>query len=125
MTRRLALTFAGAVWLTLPLVAPSRAADRTALSLPADIPTAERSRLTDVAADASVVTRVEGEPFLARRDVFEYLLDHPAFATHVTQALRFARMRIWPTPEGLFLDEGWGTTGRFWVIYAGEGTPVF
>ena len=124
MTRRFAATLAGAVWLTLLPIASSGAADSTALSLPADIPAAERSRLTGVAAGASIATRVDGEPFLARRDIFEYLLNHLAFTTHVTQALRITRLRIWPTAEGLSFDEGWGTTGRLWVVYATDGTRV-
>jgi len=124
MTRRVSVTLAGAVWLTLLPIASSGAADSTVLSLPPDIPVAERSRLAGVAAGAAIATRVDGEPFLARRDVFEYLLNHLAFTTHVTQALRFARLRIWPTAEGLMLDEGWGTTGRLWVVYATDGTRV-
>jgi len=124
MTRRFAVMLAGALWLTLVLTASSGAADSTVPGLPPAIPAAERSRLTGVAAGASIATRVEGEPFLARRDVFEYLLNHLAFTTHVTQALRFARLRIWQTAEGLALDEGWGTTGRLWVVHAAEGTRV-
>jgi hypothetical protein len=124
MTRRVAVTLAGALWLALVPIAPGGAADSTALSLPAGIPAAERSRLTSVAAGAAISTRVDGEPFLARRDVFEYLLNHLAFTTQVTRALRFARLRIWQTPEGLALDEGWGTTGRLSVVYAADGTRV-
>ena len=124
MRRRLVVTLAGAVWLTLAPIASTGAADPAGLSLPTDIPMAERSRLSRVAVDASIATRVDGEPFLARRDIFEYLLNHLSFTTHVTQALRITRLRIWPTAEGLFFDEGWGTTGRLWVVYAAEGTRV-
>jgi hypothetical protein len=115
---------AGTVWLGLSLVASDGVADLPVLSLPTDLPAAERSRLIRVAETASVATQVEGEPFPARPDVFEYLLDHPAFASHVSGALRFARLRIWPTAAGLFLDEGYGTTGWFWVVYAADGTRV-
>ena len=94
------------------------------LLLPSGIPHAQRGELQQVAEEASVSTRVQAEPFLARRDVFEYLLDHPEFATHVTRALKLARYRIWPTPEGLFLDDGWGATGHFSLIYAVNGTRV-
>lgn len=92
--------------------------------LPSGIPQAQRGELQQVAEAASVSTRVQAEPFVARRDVFEYLLDHPEFATHVTRALKLARYRIWHTPDGLFLDDGWGATGHFSVIYAGDGTRV-
>lgn len=124
MIRRVAVTLAGAVLLTLVPIAMSGAADSTALSLPAGIPAAERGRLIGVAAGAAIATRVDGEPFLARRDIFEYLLNHLVFTTQVIQALRFGRLRIWQTPEGLALDEGWGTTGQLWVVYAANGTRV-
>lgn len=121
---RLAITLTGAVALALGLFASSAPTDPAVLSLPPDIPIQERNRLARITDSASVETRVDGEPFLSRRDTFEYLLDHPAFASHVTRALEFSRMRIWPTAEGLFLDEGWGTTGWFWVVYAADGTRV-
>ena len=57
---------------------------------------------------ASVATRVAAPAFPARREVFEYLLDHPELASHVTRALKVARYRIWRTRDGLFLDDGWG-----------------
>jgi len=92
--------------------------------LPEAIPTEERARLMRVAENASVSTQVDAEPFVSRPAVFEYLLDHPEFATHVTQALKLARYRIWSTPTGLFLDDGWGATGQFHVVYASRGTRV-
>ncbi len=93
-------------------------------SLPLDIPPEERTRLADVAQAAAVATHIDAEPFIGRREVFEYLLDHPEFATHVTRTLRVARYRIWNTPEGLFLDDGWGVTGHFSVVHAAAGTRV-
>jgi len=94
------------------------------LSLPDGIPSEERARLMRVAEAASVSTQVDAEPFVSRPAVFEYLLDHPEFATHVTQSLKLARYRIWHTPAGLFLDDGWGATGHFNVVYAARGTRV-
>lgn len=124
MTRRVAATLAAVVGLMLVLIAPSDAAESRSPTLPAGIAAAERGRLTGVAAGAAITTRVDGEPFLARRDVFEYLLNHLAFTTQAIRALRFGRLRIWQTPEGLAIDEGWGTTGRLWVVYAADGTRV-
>jgi len=124
LLHRLAIALVGAVLLTLGLLPTTAASDSSVLGLPPGMPVPERNRLTHILDLASVETRAEGEPFLTRRDVFEYLLNHPTFATHLTQALRFSRLRIWPTPEGLFLDEGWGTTGWFWVVYAADGTRV-
>jgi hypothetical protein len=92
--------------------------------LPAGIPEAERVKLERVADAAVVSTHYDGEPFPARREVFEFLLDHPEFATHITRALRIARYRIWHTPEGLFIDDGWGAVGRFTIVHAGSGVRV-
>jgi len=93
--------------------------------LPAQIPAAERARLQEIAEGASVSAQATGEPFLARPDVFEFLLDHPEFATHVTRALKLARYRIWRGPDGgLWLDDGWGVIGQFSVVYASSGTRV-
>jgi hypothetical protein len=92
--------------------------------LPVEIRPDERARLERVAEAASVATRVATEPFLARREIFEYLLDHPEFATHVTRTLRLARYRIWRTSDGMFLDDGWGATGHFSVVHAVAGRRV-
>ena len=92
--------------------------------LPAEMPTDERARLERLREAAAVATRVDTEPFLTRRDIFDYLLDHPDFATHVTRTLRLARYRIWKTPEGMFLDDGWGATGQFSVVHADAGRRV-
>src|SRR5262249_58963636 len=78
-----------------------------------------------VVDQASLSTRMQGESFVARGDVFEYLLDHPEFATHVTRALKTARYRIWRTPAGLMLDDGWGAVGAVEVVYGAPGVRVF
>jgi len=111
------LLLAALVPAPLPAEAPSA-------RLPDAIPPAERARLQALAESAFVSARVEGEPFVARPEVFEFLLDHPEFATHVTRALRLARYRIWRGPEGLWLDDGWGVVGQFWVVHAANGTRV-
>ena len=92
--------------------------------MPPQIPPAERVKLEQVIENAFVSTRMEAEPYVARPAIFEYLLDHPEFATHVTRSLKAARYRIWRTPNGLFLDDGWGTTGHFEVAHAGAGIRI-
>lgn len=106
------------------LLLSSALAARSGPALPAEIPASERSRLAEVTETASLATHAAGEPFVARPEVFVYLLDHPEFATHVTRTLRLARYRIWREPDGLWLDDGWGVVGRFSVVYAGNGTRV-
>jgi hypothetical protein len=106
------------------LLASDALGAKSAPMLPAEIPAADRARLQEVADGAAVSARAAGEPFVARHQVFEFLLDHPEFATHVTRALRLARYRIWRDSQGLWLDDGWGVVGRFWVVYAASGTRV-
>jgi hypothetical protein len=93
-------------------------------ALPPDLPSAHRTRLEAIAQAASVSTRVEADPFPARPDVFQFLLDHPEFATRVTRVLKVARYRVWREADGLHLDDGWGAVGRFDVVYAASGTRV-
>jgi hypothetical protein len=118
-----------AMWLVVLAalsLAPGLATAGAALvaSLPPDIPAGDRARLERVADGASVSTRVETEGFVTRREIFEYLLDHPDFATHVTRSLRLARYRIWRTPDGMYMDDGWGATGQFVVVQSVAGRRV-
>jgi hypothetical protein len=88
------------------------------LSLPRQLPPVERARLEDIAKHAFASTRVEQEPYVARPEVWEYLLDHPEFATHVTRALKVARYRVWHDGGDLWLDDGWGVKGQFTIVHA-------
>jgi len=109
---------------TLLTVAAPALAGRLGPALPAELPVAVRARLASVVDQASVATRVQGESFVARHDVFEFLVEHPEFATHVTRALKLARYRIWRTPKGLMLDDGWGAIGSIEVVYGGPRVRV-
>ena len=91
------------------------------VELPARLPDATRTRVQPVTGNPSLAVKVDAEPFVGRREVFEFLLDHPDFATHVTRALKLARYRIWRTPTGLGIDDGWGTVGTFEMLHAAEG----
>jgi hypothetical protein len=106
------------------LVVSPVAAGRSTPTLPSEIPAATRQRLALVTDRASLASHVDGEPFRARRDIFEYLLDHPEFATHVTRTLKLARYRVWTVPGGFGLDDGWGTVGTFEVVYGAPGIRV-
>jgi len=124
-TRRwLAGATAAAAGLLLVLAGGARAAWPTA-ALPVDLPEVERARLQEVTEHVSVSARSRGETFRARGDVFEYMLDHPEFATHVIRALGIGRYRIWREPDGLWLDDGAGALVRFEVVYAAPGCRVF
>jgi hypothetical protein len=93
-------------------------------ALPPGVPPAELARIEKVLAKATVSTRVAIEPYHLRLDVFDYLLDHPEFATQVTRALKLARYRIWRTADGLNLDDGWGVTGLITPFYGDGGFRV-
>jgi len=122
--RRLELLIAALLTATSVTLASPALGGRLVPALSADIPAAVRARLAPVIDDASVSTRVQGHSFVARPDIFEYLLDHPVFAAHVTRALRAARYRIWQTPSGLMLDDGWGAVGAIEVVYGAPGVRV-
>ena len=92
--------------------------------VPPQVPPAARARIQPITEQPSLAVKVDGAPFVARRDVFEFLLDHPDFATHVTRALKLARYKIWRTPGGLGIDDGWGTVGTFETVWAGAGLRV-
>jgi hypothetical protein len=64
---------------------------------------------------------MEFEPYVVRPEIFEYLLDHPEFASHVTRALKAARYKIWREAGSLWLDDGWGVKGVFSLVYAEPG----
>jgi hypothetical protein len=94
-------------------------------SLPTQIPAAARARLQELANTSSVSASASAEPFLARHDVLEFLLDHPELATHLTRTLRLGRYRVWRVPDGgLWFDDGWGVVGQFTIEYAAPGTRV-
>jgi hypothetical protein len=96
-------------------------AAQPALPLPEKVPPKERHRLEEIAKRAFASTQVTFEPYLVRPEIFEYLLDHPEFASHVTRALRAARYKIWREGNSLWLDDGWGVRGTFAVVYAEPG----
>jgi hypothetical protein len=118
------MTRALIVVLLLILVGSARAAWPTA-ALPPDLPAAERARLREVTEHASVSARSSGDVLRIRRDLFEYLLDHPELASHIIQALKVNRFRIWREPDGLWLDDRAGALVRFQIAYSASGSRVF
>lgn len=109
----------------LLVLAGSAFATRPTAALPQDLPEHERVRLEQVTEHASVTAQSNGEAFVVRGDVFEYLLDHPEFATHVIRALEIGRYRIWREPDGLWLDDDAGALVQFHTSYAARGSRIF
>ena len=115
---------AGAGAAAVLAVVGSALAAPPALMLPADMPRDDDARVRYVAERASVIGRVSGETFRLRPRVFEYLLEHPELATHVTQALKIGPYRCWREPDGLWVDDGAGASGRFTIVSAAVGRRV-
>jgi hypothetical protein len=115
------LGVAGLLALAVLLTVAGPLAAQPAFPLPPQLPAKERHRLDEVIRRAFASTQVELEPYVVRPEIFEFLLDHPEFATHVTRTLRAARYKIWAEDGVLWLDDGWGVKGTFQVVYAEPG----
>jgi hypothetical protein len=107
------------VAVALGLSRPSRAAPT--LPIPPAVSPGDRQRLEAVVKQSFASTQQSAAPYAVRPEIFEYLLDHPEFASHVTRALKAARYRIWQEQGSLWLDDGWGVRGTFWTVYARPG----
>lgn len=121
MVRSRQLALVGLLALGVLAVAARPGAAQPTLPLPPELPVKERHRLEKIVNRAFASTQVTFEPYAVRPEIFEYLLDHPEFASHVTRALRAARYKIWHEGDALWLDDGWGVRGTFAVVYAEPG----
>ncbi len=119
VARMAAVTLAFLAAFAFAPLAPAEA--QATLSLPGTLPPEQRAKLERLMKHAFASTLMEIEPYPARAEVFEYLLDHPEFASHVTRALRAARYKIWREADGMWLDDGWGVKGRFNLVHAERG----
>ena len=121
VARAAAVTVALALLADLAFAPIVPAEAQATLSLPGTLPPEQRAKLEHLVKHAFASTQMELEPYPARAAVFEYLLDHPEFASHLTRALRAARYKIWRETDGLWLDDGWGVKGRFNLVHAERG----
>ena len=96
-----------------------------ALAWPERLAQGERAALEQVVKSASISTRMELPAFPARPEVFEYLLEHPEFASHVTRTLRASRLRLWANGDRLELDDGWGARGQLRLVHAEPGRRLY
>jgi hypothetical protein len=91
------------------------------LSIPPAVPAVDRKLIEEVVKQSFASTQQSADAYPVRPEIFEYLLDHPEFASHVTRALKAARYRIWHEQGSLWLDDGWGVRGTFWTVYTQPG----
>jgi len=77
-----------------------------------------------------VVERIEPEALFEwfasfRREIGVHVVPlGPEAGRDVTRAVKAARYRIWQTPSGLMLDDGWGAVGAIEVVYGAPGVRV-
>lgn len=109
---------------TLLLGAATALAAMPSVVLPEDLPHADGVELRRVVLGATVSTHVNGQSFVARRQVLEFLLDHPEFTTQLARALDLGSYRVWREPDGLWIHDGGGVVGRFRVVYAAGSRRV-
>ena len=119
--RRRFIALAGLLALGLVLGRARPLAAQPTLPLPPQLPAKDRNRFEDIVKSAFASTQQTVDPYTVRPEVFEYLLDHPEFASHVTGALKAARYKIWRDQGALWLDDGWGVRGVFTPVYAEPG----
>jgi hypothetical protein len=121
LVRRRFIAFAALLALGLLLGRPRPLAAQPTLPLPPQLPPKDRERFEEIVKRAFASTQQTVDPYPIRPEIFEYLLDHPEFASHVTRALKAARYKIWRDQGSLWLDDGWGVRGVFTPIYAEPG----
>lgn len=79
----------------------------------------------DVVGQALVFRQVDGIAFRSRREVFDFLIEHPDFAADVARLLREGRYRVRRTPVGFEADDGRGAHGFLRSLYADGDRRVF
>jgi len=121
LVRRRFIAFAGLLALGLLLGRARPLAAQPTLPLPPQLPPKDRERIEDIVKGAFASTQQTVDPYPVRPEIFEYLLDHPEFASHVTRALKAARYKIWRDQGALWLDDGWGVRGVFTPVYTEPG----
>jgi hypothetical protein len=110
--------------LAVVALASAAFAARPDVTLPPELSPDDRARLRQLTERSTVSGQVQGKTFQLQAGVFEYLLDHPEFATHVTRMLHVGGYRVWREPDGMWLDDGDGALGRFSVMHAAPGARV-
>lgn len=130
MTRllRFAFPFALLIW----IVGPSSAELGNGLIPFSQLTKDDRQAVEEILRAPTLSREVKGIRFRSREEVYEYLLDHPDFATAVARALNFSQYQIVKDGQSFRASGGsyWGTdargaTGHFRVVYAGQRKRVF
>ncbi|MBI3988811.1 MAG: hypothetical protein HY347_04255 [candidate division NC10 bacterium] len=88
--------------------------------------------MEEIVRDPTLSREIKGLKFWSRKEVYEYLLDHPDFAAAIARALGLSEYQI--VRDAKFFrgadSSYWGTdargaTGHFWVVYGDEKKRIF
>ena len=92
----------------------------------------DRQVLEEVVRAPTLSREVKGVKFRSKKEVYEYLLDHPDFAAPVARAFGLSDYQIVKeakvvraSGDSYWGTDGTGATGHFRVVYADEKKRVF
>lgn len=114
------------------MVGLSLAASENALVPFSRLTSDDRQALAEIVRTPTLSREVRGLKFWSRKEVYEYLLNHPDFAAAVARAFGLSEYQVVKDAKVLRAsgDSYWGTdgtgaTGHFRVVYADEKKRVF
>jgi len=114
----------------LPARAQEMSVTLHAMSRERDIPwdrleLQDYERVRDVVKGAAVAREVRDITFRSHKPVFDYLLDHPDFASDVARVLREGKYRVRRMGDVYEADDGRGVRGLMKPILSEDGQRVF
>jgi hypothetical protein len=86
---------------------------------------ADRRLVEPVVATSQIARAVDNILYPTRREIWEYLLDHPDFAADVARVLREGKYRIRPAGDHFAAADGRGVTGVMRPLYSANGRRIF
>jgi len=81
--------------------------------------------IKDVVDGATVAHQVNGIWYRSRKEVFDFLIEHPDFASDVARVLKEGKYRVRPTAGGYEADDGRGAHGVFKPVITDGDRRVF
>lgn len=96
------------------------------------VPSDDRQSLEEIVRTPTLYREIKGIKFRSRKEIYDYLLDHPEFAAGVARALKLADYEITKEQKAFHgakdsyrATDTRGITGHFQVIHAGGKKRVF
>jgi hypothetical protein len=85
----------------------------------------DRRLVEPVLATSQVAREVPNIVYPSRRDVWEYLLDHPDFAADLARVLREGKYRVRRAGDHWNTEDGRGVSGVVRPVYAADGRRIY